>query len=86
MYAIRSYYEMDLFGFSEHEENTVSNSFYATLESTEHFYQIIQGDLGLKLFLQNLEKQTSVCFDTETTGIDALNAELVGIAFRNNFV
>ncbi len=73
--------QMDLFGFSEHEENTVSNSFYATLESTEHFYQIIQGDLGLKLFLQNLEKQTSVCFDTETTGIDALNAELVGIAF-----
>lgn len=73
--------QMDLFGFSEHEEDTASNSFYATLESTEHFYQIVQGDLGLKLFLQNLEKQTSVCFDTETTGIDALNAELVGIAF-----
>ena len=25
--------------------------------------------------------QTSVCFDTETTGIDALNAELVGMSF-----
>jgi DNA polymerase-1 len=25
--------------------------------------------------------QTSVCFDTETTGIDALNAELVGLSF-----
>lgn len=72
--------QMDLFGFSD-EEETPTNSFYATLESTEHFYQIVQGDLGLKLFLQNLEKQTSVCFDTETTGIDALNAELVGIAF-----
>ena len=72
--------QMDLFGFSD-EEETSTNSFYATLESTEHFYQIVQGDLGLKLFLQNLEKQTSVCFDTETTGIDALNAELVGIAF-----
>ncbi|MEZ4854005.1 DNA polymerase I [Flavobacterium sp.] len=72
--------QMDLFGFSN-EEDTQTNSFYATLESTEHFYQIVQGDLGLKLFLQNLEKQSSVCFDTETTGIDALNAELVGIAF-----
>ena len=73
--------QMDLFGFSDEEESPTSHSFYATLDTTEHFYQIIQGDLGLKLFLQNLEQQTSVCFDTETTGIDALNAELVGIAF-----
>ena len=72
--------QMDLFGFSD-EEDTTNHSGYSTLENTEHFYQIVQGDLGLKLFLQNLEKQTSVCFDTETTGIDALNAELVGIAF-----
>ncbi|MFD2892522.1 DNA polymerase I [Flavobacterium chuncheonense] len=73
--------QMDLFGFSDEEKSPTSHSFYATLDTTEHFYQIIQGDLGLKLFLQNLEQQTSVCFDTETTGIDALNAELVGIAF-----
>jgi len=26
-------------------------------------------------------KQTSVCFDTETTGLNPLTAELVGIAF-----
>ena len=37
--------------------------------------------MGLKLFLQNLNKQTSVCFDTETTGLNPLTAELVGIAF-----
>jgi DNA polymerase-1 len=39
-----------------------------------HSYQIIQGDLGIKLLLQNLLKQESVCFDTETTGLDALHA------------
>ncbi len=75
--------QMDLFGFSDDDnasENT-TNSFYATLDTSEHFYQIVQGDLATKLLLQNLEKQTSVCFDTETTGLDALNAELVGIAF-----
>ena len=74
--------QMDLFGFSD-DSNDISStsSFYATLENTEHFYQIIQGDLALKLLLQNLQNQTSVCFDTETTGLDALNAELVGIAF-----
>ena len=74
--------QMDLFGFSDDSNDTSShNSFYTTLENTEHFYQIIQGDLALKLLLQNLQNQTSVCFDTETTGLDALNAELVGIAF-----
>jgi DNA polymerase-1 len=31
------------------------------------------------LLLQNLLKQQSVCFDTRTTGLDALHAELVGI-------
>ncbi|HEX9153039.1 MAG TPA: DNA polymerase I, partial [Flavobacterium sp.] len=41
----------------------------------------IQGDLGLKLLLQNLQNQSSVSFDTETTGLDALHAELVGISF-----
>ncbi len=74
--------QFDLFGFSDSEDLTEnSNSFYATLENTEHSYQTIQGELGLKLLLQNLQNQTSVCFDTETTGIDALNAELVGMSF-----
>ena len=74
--------QFDLFGFSDEESGEVkSNSFYATLENTEHFYQIIQGDLPVKLLLQNLMNQTSVCFDTETTGVDALNAELVGMSF-----
>jgi DNA polymerase-1 len=74
--------QYDLFGFYE-ESNTASSSTigYDTLENTEHFYQIVQGDLPIKLLLQNLLNQQSVCFDTETTNIDALNAELVGIAF-----
>ncbi|MCZ8197729.1 MAG: DNA polymerase I [Flavobacterium sp.] len=74
--------QFDLFGFSDEESGEVkTNSFYATLENTNHNYTIIQGELGTKLFLQNLLNQTSVCFDTETTGIDALNAELVGMSF-----
>jgi uncharacterized protein YprB with RNaseH-like and TPR domain len=36
------------------------------------FVSDYQGDLGVKLLLQNLLKQESVCFDTETTGLDAL--------------
>ncbi|PWA10179.1 DNA polymerase I [Flavobacterium laiguense] len=74
--------QFDLFGFTDEESNEIkSSSYYATLENTEHFYQSIQGDFAVKLLLQNLMNQTSVCFDTETTGIDALNAELVGMSF-----
>lgn len=72
--------QFDLFGFHDEETIGSTSSGYASLENTEHFYQIVQGEMGIKLLLQNLEKQTSVCFDTETTGLDALNAELVGLA------
>ena len=74
--------QFDLFGFSDDVDgkNFTADS-YKNLSNTPHSYQLIQGDLGIRLLMQNLMKQQSVCFDTETTGIDALNAELVGISF-----
>jgi DNA polymerase-1 len=74
--------QFDLFGSAIDEgSDEIRHQYYNTLENTTHSYQIIQGDLGIKLLLQNLQNQTSVCFDTETTGLDALHAELVGISF-----
>ncbi len=74
--------QFDLFGFAdEANDEAKTHLHYNTLENTEHFYQIVQGDLPVRLLLQNLMNQSSVCFDTETTGIDALNAELVGMSF-----
>ncbi|MEZ4803364.1 MAG: DNA polymerase I [Gelidibacter sp.] len=52
-----------------------------TAASNSHFYQSIASGMATKLFIQNLMKQKSVCFDTETTSIDPIVAELVGIAF-----
>ncbi len=52
-----------------------------TIADTAHVYQSIAPGMAMKLFVQNLMKQSSVCFDTETTGINPLTAELVGIAF-----
>nr|WP_314896142.1 DNA polymerase I [uncultured Flavobacterium sp.] len=75
--------QFDLFGSTIPDDTSeeTRHQYYNSLENTEHSYQIIQGDLGLKLLLQNLQNQSSVCFDTETTGLDALHAELVGISF-----
>ncbi len=52
-----------------------------TAESNSHFYQSVASGMATKLFIKNLMNQTSVCFDTETTGLNPLTAELVGIAF-----
>ena len=46
-----------------------------------HFYQSITSQKALTLFLKKLMQQPSVCFDTETTGLDPIIAELVGISF-----
>ncbi|MBU2950485.1 DNA polymerase I [Tamlana agarivorans] len=51
------------------------------LTNTSHFYQSVASGMATKLFIKNLMNQTSVCFDTETTGLNPLTAELVGIAF-----
>ncbi|MEO9570117.1 MAG: DNA polymerase I [Polaribacter sp.] len=61
------------------EEESLSG--FKTIKNTNHFYQHIDSPLSRKLFLKKLMQQTSVCFDTETTGLKALEVELIGIAF-----
>ncbi|MDG5490765.1 DNA polymerase I [Psychroserpens sp. SPM9] len=61
--------------------DTASEYTRKTAENTAHFYQSIAPGMATKLFVNNLMNQTSVCFDTETTGLNPLTAELVGIAF-----
>ena len=63
------------------ETATVTPGFYQTIENTNHFYQLVQGDFAIGLLLRDLLKQSSVSFDTETTGVCALTAELVGLSF-----
>lgn len=58
-----------------------SSSSRKNAQNTPHSYQFVESGMSQKLFLQNLMKQTSVCFDTETTGLNPITAELVGIAF-----
>ena len=75
--------QFDLFGFYEtaSADETPRVSAYKTLENTDHLYQLVDTSFAISLLVKSLLQQTSVCFDTETTGLDALNAELVGLAF-----
>ena len=61
--------------------NNAFNTERKNIKNTPHFYQTVAEGMATTLFLNNLLKQNSVCFDTETTSIDPLLAELVGIAF-----
>ena len=74
---------MDLFATAGAGTTSVEETVHSkqTLGTTSHAYQCIDSPLALSLLLEKLHTQKSVCFDTETTSLNALQAELVGIAF-----
>jgi DNA polymerase-1 len=51
------------------------------IHNTAHNYEAIEGDAAIKKLVATLKKHDEICFDTETTGIDANDAELVGLSF-----
>ncbi|WP_282133927.1 DNA polymerase I [Seonamhaeicola maritimus] len=74
--------QFSLFGNDEEDTaEVVSEYTRKTSETAPHFYQFINTPSSKRLFIKSLLQQPSVCFDTETTGLNPLTAELVGIAF-----
>ncbi len=73
--------QFSLFGADTSSAEAQTESTRKTAETASHFYQSVASGMATKLFIKNLMSQTSVCFDTETTGLNPLTAELVGIAF-----
>jgi len=54
---------------------------FTDIHSTPHQYTMVQTDEELLALNRKLCAQQSVCFDTETTGVDPLLSELVGLSF-----
>lgn len=52
-----------------------------TIENTPHEYHLVQGDAAIKELIAKLSQYKEICFDTETTGTDPNNVELVGMSF-----
>ncbi|WP_400072082.1 DNA polymerase I [Zobellia russellii] len=74
--------QFSLFGGDGASAATIADSSSRkTIKDIPHVYQSVAPGMAMKLFVQNLMKQTSVCFDTETTSLNPLEAQLVGIAF-----
>lgn len=51
------------------------------INNTPHNYQLIQDETAIKTLVNDLMQQSEICFDSETTGTDANNVELVGLSF-----
>ena len=51
------------------------------IENTAHEYHLVNDAAARASLIKQLAKAKSICFDTETTGLDANKAELVGLAF-----
>lgn len=51
------------------------------INNTEHSYHLINTIEKAKELATKLSKEKEICFDTETTGLDPNNSELVGISF-----
>jgi DNA polymerase-1 len=52
-----------------------------TIHSNAHHYHKIKGKAAIQELVEYLLLQKEICFDTETTSLDAMNAELVGLSF-----
>ena len=70
----------DLFSIAEVQVDTIEGS-YKTITDTEHNYRAAADETSLSELLNELENAEMFCFDTETTGLDTIIAELVGMSF-----
>lgn len=70
---------MDMFAtFEQLDQATTTKS---NIEGNDHLYQYINEPKAQRILLNNLLRQNAVCFDTETTSLNELEAELIGMSF-----
>lgn len=75
--------QLDLFGVQSmlEPQEAKPTAGYKTIATEKPSYHLITSAEERKELLELLLAQSAVCFDTETTDIDALHADLVGFSF-----
>lgn len=71
--------QLDLFANFEQLEQATSTK--STVKDNDHLYQFVDNPKAQKILVENLMQQKVVCFDTETTSLNEMEAELVGMSF-----
>lgn len=70
----------DLFSEMAPEDAGLSSN-YQSIESTPHDYQLTDSDEKVNELISILKASPSFCFDSETTGLDIISSEIVGLSF-----
>ena len=72
-------------GYDDDEEESDLPKLIANknIDNTPHAYETIVGDQAIEDFIKKIIAKKEICIDTETTGIDANNVQLVGLSFSN---
>jgi DNA polymerase-1 len=74
--------QLAMFGTGQGESSaTEEPNVKKTIADVKHDYKLIEGVSQIKQLAQLLNQSGEFCFDTETTGVDAIEAELVGLSF-----
>ena len=68
----------------EEESPTIHATADKNINNSPHNYMLADTTEDIEKLLSVLAQSTEICFDTETTGIDANTAELVGLSFSVN--
>ncbi len=66
---------------TETEIENVAPTVANNINNTKHDYKLIQTPDAIAALIKDLQAQTEICFDTETTGVDAMDCEIVGMSF-----
>ena len=62
------------------EGNIETSSNYDNILSVQHNYMQLSTEKEMNWLLEQLQARKEFCFDTETTSLDVINAEIVGIS------
>lgn len=66
---------------SSSDTTTVNYSALQELKDIPHSYHLVEEEKEILELISTLSNQESCCFDTETTGLDPIVSELVGMSF-----
>ena len=70
-----------LFPEFDSETTTEPENKFDTVKTVNPSYQLLDSEEKINDLIENILTEKAFCFDTETTGIDPISAELVGVSF-----
>ncbi len=74
--------QLDLFAdFSAETPSEPKFSSFQTLSSTQHFYKLVENEEEIKNLCERIFTNDFFVLDTETTSVNPIDAELVGLSF-----